>query len=322
MKLQLKSVFRGIAASAKSETRKKRNEIFESEKKRQNAKVGRIEKIEVKYYGPSEEVTLVMNKGISTPHDCARHISEGVASTSAIAEVDGAPWDMHRPLNSECDVKFLTTSAPNTHAVNRAFWRTCSMMLGTVAETAFKDGIGVHLHSFPSPNIKSGSFLHDVSLAFEDWQPTKPELQALSALFVNLSQTKTPVERLTVREDVALEMFKDNPYKTTQIPDIAKNNDSNVVLYRIGEHIDISKGPMIANTGLVGRCTIASVHKLSTDEFGTLYRFQGIAIPAGVRLNHFAYGILEERAKKLNNCVWIPNKIVEDSDDHVAAAVN
>lgn len=322
IKLQLQSTLRGLSTLTKSETRKKRNELFDYEKKRQRAAVGRIEKIEVKYSGPSDDVTLVMNKNLSTPYDCARHISEGVKNVSALAEVNGSPWDMHTPLVSECDIKFLTTSAPNTHVVNKAFWRTCSLMLGAVAETAFKDDISVHLHSFPAPNIKSGSFLHDVSLGFEDWKPTTAELQSLSALFVKLIQTKSPIERLEVKENFALQIFEDNPYKTVQIPDIAKNNGDKVVLYRIGDHIDISKGPMIGNTGLIGRCTIASVHKLSSDEFGTLYRFQGVAIPAGILLNHFAYGILEERAKKLNNCVWVPNKIVEDSEDHLAAAVN
>lgn len=36
-------------------------------------------------------------------------------------------------------------------------------------------------------------------------------------------------------------------------------SDKKVTLYRIGNHIDISKGPMIGNTDLLGRCTITSV---------------------------------------------------------------
>lgn len=42
------------------------------EKKRQYDKVGRIEKIEVQYKGLPNECTLIMNKDISTPYDCAR----------------------------------------------------------------------------------------------------------------------------------------------------------------------------------------------------------------------------------------------------------
>lgn len=54
-----------------SEIRQKRNSLFESEKQRQLSLVTRIEKIEVEYKGLPEECSLVMNKGLSTPFNCA-----------------------------------------------------------------------------------------------------------------------------------------------------------------------------------------------------------------------------------------------------------
>lgn len=54
------------------EVRKKRNELFTQEKERQAALITRVEKIEVKCLGPMEQCTLMMNKGLSTPLDCAR----------------------------------------------------------------------------------------------------------------------------------------------------------------------------------------------------------------------------------------------------------
>lgn len=50
----------------------RQNNLFDIEQKKQKEAIGRIEKIEVKYEGPSETATLVMNKHISTPYDCAR----------------------------------------------------------------------------------------------------------------------------------------------------------------------------------------------------------------------------------------------------------
>ena len=35
-----------------------------------------------------------------------------------------------------------------------------------------------------------------------------------------------------------------------------------ITLYKIDKYIDISKGPMIANTGQIGRVAVTSVHKL------------------------------------------------------------
>ena len=61
-----------VAAKSNAEARQKRNLLFTEEKKRQNENVGRIEKIEVQYKGLPEDVTLIMNKGISTPFNCAQ----------------------------------------------------------------------------------------------------------------------------------------------------------------------------------------------------------------------------------------------------------
>lgn len=72
-----------------------------------------------------------------------------------------------------------------------------------------------------------------------------------------------------------------------------------IIVYRVGEHVDISRGPMIASTGLLGRCTISSVHRIASENDGALYRVQGVALPVGFIINHFAYGILEDRSKKL-----------------------
>jgi len=46
--------------------------LFTKEKKRQAESIGRIEKIEVRYTGTPEDETLIMNKGISTPFNCAQ----------------------------------------------------------------------------------------------------------------------------------------------------------------------------------------------------------------------------------------------------------
>uniref|UniRef100_T1GW30 Uncharacterized protein n=1 Tax=Megaselia scalaris TaxID=36166 RepID=T1GW30_MEGSC len=62
----------------------RKNEIFNEEQRRQKESVGRIEKIEVRYLGLPEDVTLIMNKGISTPFNCAQHLSEGHCKRSAL----------------------------------------------------------------------------------------------------------------------------------------------------------------------------------------------------------------------------------------------
>lgn len=57
------------------------NELFDLEKKRQRDAIGRIEKIEVRYLGMPEDTTLVMNKSLSTPYDCAQRKTKHLIPT-------------------------------------------------------------------------------------------------------------------------------------------------------------------------------------------------------------------------------------------------
>jgi len=89
----------------------------------------------------------------------------------------------------------------------------------------------------------------------------------------------------------------------------------------MGDHVDISKGPMVSNSGLVGRVTVSAIHRLTDGSMDGLYRFQGIALPKGILLNHFAYGILEKRAKKLNTITWQSHRVEEEAVS-ITASVN
>ncbi|XP_034105810.1 39S ribosomal protein L39, mitochondrial [Drosophila albomicans] len=305
--------YRTIASGNASASIKSRNELFNQEQKRQRDAVGRVEKIEVRYLGLPEDVTLVMNNHISTPYNCAQHLSEGHCKRSALALVDGSvPWDMHRPLQESCTLQLLNFNVSEPHVVNKAFWRTCSFMLGAALQRAFKDEARLQLHSFPGPNIKSGSFVHDIVLGAQNWEPTKAEMRAISAEMVKLAAQDLRIERLEVDKELAKEMFKDSRYKSEQLPSIAQQNQSRVTLYRLGDHIDISRGPMVASTRFLGKCTILAAHKVanegSTDAF---YRLQGVALPTGFSLNHIAYGLLEKRAQKLNSA-RLPNEPFEE----------
>ncbi|KAK7867220.1 hypothetical protein R5R35_008397 [Gryllus longicercus] len=294
--------------SRNEDVKSRRNEMFTAEKKRQREAVGRVEKIEVKYLGVPQDTTLVMNKNISTPFNCAQHISELVVKRSALALLDGVTlWDMHRPLEAACTLQLLHFKDSDPFHVNKAFWRTCSVVLGAVVTESFKEDIPVFLHSFPSPNVRSGSFVYDIELNVENWVPTKDELRVLTGQMVHFCQQGHKIERLEVSVDLALDMFADNPYKSQQIPDIGSHSLSGdkVILYRVGQHVDISKGPLIGNTNLLGRCSIVAVH-LIKDTSKPIYRFQGVALPQGLLLNHFAYGVLENRAKILNPARFIP----------------
>lgn len=209
-------------------------------------------------------------------------------------------WDMHRPLKDSCTLQLLNFRMKDPYAVNKVFWRSCSFLLGAVMQRTFKENAGLFLHSFPYPNVRSGSFVHDIALNESNWQPSEKDFHTFTVELVKLAAEAKRFERLEVTHDIALEMFRDNPFKREQLPNISNKNNGVVTLYRVAEHIDISKGPMISSTDFFQRFKVASVHKISNAEDScNLYRVQGVALPSGFSVSAFAFNALVERAKKL-----------------------
>ncbi|XP_071111344.1 large ribosomal subunit protein mL39-like isoform X1 [Haliotis cracherodii] len=298
------------------EIRKKRNAIFDEERKRQLSLITRIEKIQVEHVGPPEDCSLVMNRGLSTPFNCAMHIQELLMTRSALALVNGQPWDMHRPLEEDCEIQFLHFRDEDPRTLNNAFWRTCSFVLGHVMETAFKDDVTVDLVSFPKPSVSSGSFVHDVNLSLHNWKPTTVELNCLSRIAYQLRHNDLKFERLEVDASVAKRLFEDNLFKKSQVPQIAakSNTGSKVTLYKMGEHIDMSRGPLIASTSQIGRFNVTSIHPVECPEHGQLQRVQGVALPTQVKMHHWAYEIVVKRAAQLNDAPLLSSYSQQDQD--------
>lgn len=55
-----------------AEIQQRRSELFTMEQRRQREQIGRVEKIEIRYLGLPIDTTLIMNKGLSTPYNCAQ----------------------------------------------------------------------------------------------------------------------------------------------------------------------------------------------------------------------------------------------------------
>ncbi|XP_003741361.1 39S ribosomal protein L39, mitochondrial [Galendromus occidentalis] len=289
----------------------KRNALFSEEQERQAALVRRVEKIRVKYTGIPKECTMVMNKSISTPADCLRHLPERMLQLSVLAYVNGEPWDMSKPLEEDCELNFAHFKDFDPRkllTVNKAFWRSCSYLLGFAIERSFKEDHRVLLHSWPAPQIKSGSFVYDAVLPLENWEPNDRELRALGNPVRKLQPEKASFERLEVEPALAKEIFEDNPYKHSVVDSFAESTENKkVILYRCKDHVDISRGPMIGNTGFIRDFGVASVHAFETG-IGLVYRFQGIAYPSAFTMSPFALGVLRDRAKIMNT-TGLPNEL-------------
>lgn len=76
-------------------------------------------------------------------------------------------------------------------------------------------------------------------------------------------------------------------FKFEQIPSILEKQESknSITVYKCGDFVDISKGPMISNTSLIGRYEITGVFDLDTTQYGAIQRMQGVSIPTQLQVS-------------------------------------
>uniref|UniRef100_A0A3Q2PYQ5 Large ribosomal subunit protein mL39 n=1 Tax=Fundulus heteroclitus TaxID=8078 RepID=A0A3Q2PYQ5_FUNHE len=285
-----------------AEVRGQRNAVFSREQARQRALYPRVEKIEVTVRGPGLDGTLlIMNRGMSTPLSCARHLTEHHVNNSALAIVDGEPWPLHRPLTHSCTLTLLTFKDSDPTLVNQAYWRSCAALLGQVLETAFKDDYAVELLSTPEVPVTSGAFCCDVVLdpRLDSWTPSEESLRSLTRGAQQLIHQNLAWEPLEVTPSVALEVFSHSRCKQEEVEQKAAHSPKGtVMLYRCGEHVLLSGGPLVARTGLCSQYEVTAVHSLGQGPWGHHRRAQGLSLPLQLQAHHTIWRKLRQRAEK------------------------
>ncbi|KAI7811544.1 39S ribosomal protein L39, mitochondrial [Triplophysa rosa] len=291
------------ARLSSAEVRSQRSSLFFKEQTRQRALYPRTEKIEVTLQGPGLQGSLlIMNKGVSTPHSCTRHLSEWHVKSSAFALVDGQPWHMHRPLTRSCDLTLLTFKDEAPQIVNQAYWRSCAALLGQVLDGAFKDEYSVELLKIPEVPVSAGAFCCDVVLdpRLDSWTPTEENLRSLTREALQLIQKDIPWEPLEVSPSVALEIFSHGRYKQEQVEEsAAQSQNGTVSLYRCGDHVMLSDGPLVTRTGMCSQYEVTAIHTLGERAWGVQRRAQGLSLPVNLTAHHTIWRKLRQRAERL-----------------------
>ncbi|KAF5832824.1 hypothetical protein DUNSADRAFT_11163 [Dunaliella salina] len=91
----------------------KRIQLFEQYAANQRARIEEARQA-------NQEITLTLPDGkqrkaiknVTTPQEVAKDISPGLAKKVVVAEVDGQPWDLARPLEADCAIKLYSFDDP------------------------------------------------------------------------------------------------------------------------------------------------------------------------------------------------------------------
>ncbi|XP_051484947.1 threonine--tRNA ligase 1, cytoplasmic-like isoform X2 [Apus apus] len=204
----------------------------------------------------------------TTPYQLAIGISPMLASNAVIAKVNGELWDLDRPLEGDCTLELLTFDNEEAKAV---YWHSSAHILGEAMEGYFGGCLCY------GPPIENG-FYYDMYL--ENRGVSSTEFPLLENHCKNIIKEKQAFERLEVKKEILLDMFKYNKFKCRILNE--KVNTPTTTIYRCGPLIDLCRGPHVRHTGKIKALKIfknSSTYWEGKSDMETLQRIYGISFP-------------------------------------------
>ncbi|XP_010723612.2 threonine--tRNA ligase 1, cytoplasmic [Meleagris gallopavo] len=204
----------------------------------------------------------------TTPYQIACGISQGLADNTVIARVNKMVWDLDRPLEEDCTLELLKFEDEEAQAV---YWHSSAHIMGEAMERIYGGCLCY------GPPIENG-FYYDMFL--EDGGVSSNDFSALEALCKKIMKEKQPFERLEVKKETLLEMFKYNKFKCRILNE--KVNTPTTTVYRCGPLIDLCRGPHVRHTGKIKSIKIhknSSTYWEGKADMESLQRIYGISFP-------------------------------------------
>uniref|UniRef100_A0A7N8Y5R8 threonine--tRNA ligase n=1 Tax=Mastacembelus armatus TaxID=205130 RepID=A0A7N8Y5R8_9TELE len=194
----------------------------------------------------------------TTPYQVACGISQGLADNTVIAKVNNNVWDLDRPLEDDCSLELLKFDDEEAQAV---YWHSSAHILGEAMEKVYGGCLCY------GPPIENG-FYYDMFLENNEGVSSN-DFPCLENLCKKIIKEKQPFERLEIKKETLLEMFKVSLI-------------IHFVLFRCGPLIDLCRGPHVRHTGKI---KALKIHKNSSTywegkaDMETLQRIYGISFP-------------------------------------------
>lgn len=173
----------------------------------------------------------------TTTEDIAFSISPGLKKKALAGKINGALYDLRRPINEDATFEIITPDSQEAleilrHSSAHLMAQAIKRIYGSV-----KLGVG--------PVIENG-FYYDIDL---DQSLTPEDLPAIEKEMKKIINENLEIIRKEVSREEAMELFKemDDEYKLELIEAIPENET--VTLYQQGEFIDLCRGVHVPSTG-------------------------------------------------------------------------
>ena len=223
-----------------------------------------------------------------TPLEIAKSISPRLAEDVLAASVDGAEWDLSRPISADASLKLFKWDDPEG---KHAFWHSSAHLLAEALQELYpgvKFGIG--------PAIENG-FYYDIDPAGNTI--TSDDFAKIEDKMLELARRKAEIVRADISKADALKLFGDRgeEYKCELISEL---EDGHITTYTQGAFTDLCRGPHIPNTAPIKAVKITSLagaYWRGDEKRNQLVRVYGITFPKKKMLDEYL-ALLEEAKKR------------------------
>lgn len=224
-----------------------------------------------------------------TGWDIAGSISGRLQQEVLSIGVNGAVWDLTRPINHDASIKLYKWEDPEGR---QTYWHSSAHLMAEAIEALYpgtKFGIG--------PSIEHG-FYYDVDPG-EGISIKDSDLPAIEQKMIELSGLKSPIIRHDISKADVLRLFeeKQDEYKIELITDLA---DGTITTYTQGNFTDLCRGPHIPHMGYIKAIKLLSVagaYWRGDEKRKQLTRIYGITFPKKKMLDEYLQ-MLEEAKKR------------------------
>ncbi len=173
-------------------------------------------------------------KGI-TPELIAKSISKSLQKKSVAAFVNGDLYDLNRPILDDASIQLITKQDKKAFEIlNHSAAHLLAQAVKRLYPSA-KFGVG--------PAISEG-FYYDIDAGVVI---KEEDLARIEKVMRDIVKENTPIIRKEVSREEALELFKNDEYKTELINDLPE--DEIISLYTQGEFTDLCRGGHLGYTG-------------------------------------------------------------------------
>ena len=221
-----------------------------------------------------------------TPLQIANSISSSLAKKCIVAKVNDQLFDMSRPIEEDASIELLTSVNGDNDLLNHS----CAHLLAQAVKELYPNamfGVG--------PAIEEG-FYYDIDLGSVKLR--EEDLEKIEKKMHSIVASGELIKRFEVSKKEALELFKNDVYKTELIQEMDEN--SVITVYEQGEYKDLCRGPHVASVKFLKNFKLLSIsgaYWRGDSKKAMLQRIYGTCFETAEELkNHL--NILEERKKR------------------------